>query len=186
MRPSRFVLDAPTFEAVLKYDDFLEWRGNAERAARARFGNMLRLKEQGHDVRTAPTLENVVRRVQTEDIDMQSMPAESVEAQVRATAQGLVTQLNAVLRTTLRTIENLSRGMADLPGRKIVNLVTESLTTAGGSSGDITNQMLQTIDQARRSGVSVYALDAGGVKSNNVSASERVTATGLQIRNLVF
>jgi VWFA-related protein len=129
------------------------------------------------------TLDNVVRRLQTEDIDMQSMPVESVEAQVRSTAQNLVTQLNAVLRTTLRTIENLSRGMGDLPGRKIVNLITESLTTAGGSSGDITNQMLQTIDVARRSGVSVYALDAGGVKSNNVNASERVTATGLQLRN---
>ena len=129
------------------------------------------------------TLENVVRRVQTEDIDMQSMPPEAIEAQVRGTSQSLVTQLNTVLRTTLRTIENLSRGMADLPGRKIVNLITESLTTAGGSTGDITNQILQTIDQARRSGVSVYAIDAGGVKSNNVSASERVTATGLQIRN---
>lgn len=129
------------------------------------------------------TLENVVRRVQTEDIDMQAMPAESVEAQVRGTAQSLVTQLSAVLRTTLRTIENLSRGMTDLPGRKVVNLITESLTTAGGTTGDITNQMLHTIDQARRSGVSVYALDAGGVKSNNVSASERVTATGLQLRN---
>ena len=129
------------------------------------------------------TLENVVRRVQTEDIDMQSMPAESVEAQVRASAQSLVTQLAAVLRTTLRTIENLSRGMADLPGRKVVNLITESLTTAGGTTGDITNQMLHTMDQARRSGVSIYALDAGGVKSNNVSASERVTATGLQLRN---
>jgi VWFA-related protein len=129
------------------------------------------------------TLENVVRRVQTEDIDMQSMPPEAIEAQVRGTAQSLVTQLNTVLRTTLRTIENLSRGMADLPGRKIVNLITESLTTAGGTTGDVTNQILQTIDQARRSGVSVYAIDAGGVKSNNVSASERVTATGLQIRN---
>ena len=129
------------------------------------------------------TLENVVRRLQTEDIDMQSMPVESVEAQIRSTAQSFVTQLNAVLRTTLRTIENLSRGMGDLPGRKIVNLITESLTTAGGSTGDITNQMLQTIDVARRSGVSVYALDAGGVKSNNVNASERVTATGLQLRN---
>ena len=129
------------------------------------------------------TLENVVRRLQTEDIDMQSLPVESVEAQVRSTAQSFVTQLNAVLRTTLRTIQNLSRGMSDLPGRKIINLLTESLTTAGGSTGDITNQMLDTIDQARRSGVSVYALDAGGVKSNNVSASERVTATGLQLRN---
>ncbi len=129
------------------------------------------------------TLDNVIRRVQTEDLDMQSMPVESVEAQIRATAQSLVTQLNAVLRTTLRTIENLSRGMGDLPGRKIVNLITESLTTAGGSTGDITNQMLQTIDLARRSGVSVYALDASGVKSNNVSASERITATGLQLRN---
>jgi putative ABC transport system permease protein len=35
----------------------------AERAARARFGNLLRLKERGHDVRSAPALEDVVRDV---------------------------------------------------------------------------------------------------------------------------
>jgi hypothetical protein len=35
----------------------------AERAARARFGNVLRLKESGHDVRTARVFENVVRDV---------------------------------------------------------------------------------------------------------------------------
>lgn len=35
----------------------------AERAAGVRFGNMLRLKERGHDVRSAPALEDVVRDV---------------------------------------------------------------------------------------------------------------------------
>lgn len=35
----------------------------AERAARARFGNMLRLKERGHDVRTYALLEDLVRDV---------------------------------------------------------------------------------------------------------------------------
>jgi hypothetical protein len=35
----------------------------AESAARARFGNMLRLKERGHDVRTARVLEDLVRDV---------------------------------------------------------------------------------------------------------------------------
>jgi hypothetical protein len=35
----------------------------AERAARARFGNVLRLKERGHDARTARVLEDLVRDV---------------------------------------------------------------------------------------------------------------------------
>src|SRR5919106_1215488 len=35
----------------------------AERAAHARFGNVLRLKERGHDVRTARVLEDLVRDV---------------------------------------------------------------------------------------------------------------------------
>lgn len=38
-------------------------QAEAERAARARFGNMLRLKEKGHDVRTARVLEDVVRDI---------------------------------------------------------------------------------------------------------------------------
>jgi hypothetical protein len=35
----------------------------AERAARRRFGNLLRLKEQSHDIRSAPLVEDVVRDV---------------------------------------------------------------------------------------------------------------------------
>ena len=36
-------------------------RNDAARAAARRFGDVRRLKERGHDVRTSPTLENVLR-----------------------------------------------------------------------------------------------------------------------------
>jgi hypothetical protein len=72
--------------------------------------------------------------------------------------------------------------MAELPGRKIVVMLTQSMATLGGTTGDVSTQMLQLIDLARRSGVSVYALDAAGLKTRTASASEYLTGSGLQIR----
>jgi VWFA-related protein len=102
---------------------------------------------------------------------------------VRGEAKGIVSQIGFAGRNTMRTLQNLFTAMADLPGRKIAVLLTETLVTAGGTSEDNSNMLAQVIDQARRSGVSVYALDAAGVRTNQTTASERITGTGLAIRS---
>ena len=155
-------------------------------------------------------LRDVVRRMQIEDpsvpkdegsIADQSQPGQisatskggdrspdsamstTLDARARAQARALVSETMQNTRNNIATLTSLFRGMADLPGRKIAVYLTESFITAGGTSEDITNLITQLIETARKSGVSVYALDAAGLRTSNLTASERVTASGAAIRN---
>ena len=74
--------------------------------------------------------------------------------------------------------------MSELPGRKVVLLLSESFVTLGGTSEDQTNQMNQLIEQARRGGISVYALDAGGLRTNSAQAVEQMTGVDILATNL--
>ncbi|HEY0545560.1 MAG TPA: VWA domain-containing protein [Pyrinomonadaceae bacterium] len=105
------------------------------------------------------------------------------EARIRTAARARVAQIGNKARANLSTLNSLFRGMANLPGRKIVILMTESFMTAGGTSEDISNQLTQLIETARRAGVSVYALDAVGLRTENTNASERISGTELAFRN---
>jgi VWFA-related protein len=105
------------------------------------------------------------------------------EARIRTMAHDRVSQIGHKTRANLSTLETLFRGMADLPGRKIVILMTESFMTGGGSSEDISNQLTQLIEKARRAGVSVYALDAMGLRTENTNATERISGSELAFRN---
>src|SRR5713101_4174738 len=108
--------------------------------------------------------------------------ADALKSQIRNEAQAVISQSAQDLRNVIALFSNLFRSMADLPGRKIAVLVTESFATLAGSSEGISNQMLQLIDLARRSGVSVYALDAAGLRTKSTTASEYITGAGLQTR----
>ena len=107
---------------------------------------------------------------------------DALENSVRTKAKAMVSELNQASRNNLKMLESIFRGMAELPGRKIVLYLSESLLTLGGTTEDLSNQILQLIEVARRSGVSVYALDAAGLSTNSISASERVTGAGTLIR----
>ena len=108
--------------------------------------------------------------------------ADALKSQIRNEARAVISQSAQDLRNVIALFSNLFRSMADLPGRKIAVLVTESFATLAGSSEGISNQMLQLIDLARRSGVSVYALDAAGLRTKSTTASEYITGAGLQTR----
>ncbi|MDT5296582.1 MAG: hypothetical protein QOJ76_3462 [Acidobacteriota bacterium] len=104
--------------------------------------------------------------------------------QIRNEAQGSIGEIAAGARNTLKTLANLFQSMAELPGRKVVLLLSESFVTLGGTSEDQTNLLQQVIDLARRAGISVYALDAGGLRTNSTTASEYTTGVGLRARDL--
>lgn len=168
-----------------------------EKIGRTRF-NMTAAEAVRIDSGDTVALENVKRRVAAEEPDAPSgtiadqtrtesardtLRTDALDSQLRTTARAIVNQLTQVTRNNLKTLGNLFRSMADLPGRKIVVLLTESLIIAGGTTGDVSNELIQLIEQARRSGVSVYALDAAGLRAGNVTASQRVTASTLQLRS---
>lgn len=110
--------------------------------------------------------------------------ADIARARIRTMARGRVSEVSAESRHTLATLANLFRAMAELPGRKIAVMLTESFTTLGGTSEDQSNQLLQLIDLARRSGISVYGLDAGGLRTNTIQASEYTTGAGMRAAEL--
>jgi len=103
---------------------------------------------------------------------------------IRQEAQGRLGEIAAESRTTLKSLTNLFQAMSELPGRKVVLLLSESFTTLGGSTEDQSSLIQQAIDLARRSGISVYALDAGGLRTNSATAGEYVTAAGLRASDL--
>lgn len=103
---------------------------------------------------------------------------------IRGVARNIVAQAGIDTRNLLNTLHNLFQGMADLPGRKIVVITTESFATLGGSTDDVSTQILQMIELARKSGVSVYGIDAGGLRTQNTTATEYITGTGLQERTI--
>ncbi|HYP29302.1 MAG TPA: VWA domain-containing protein [Blastocatellia bacterium] len=128
-------------------------------------------------------LDIVVNRLAQEGNDFGAMPREQLENQVRVEARAVLSQASQVATATLRTLENLFKGMAELPGRKIAVLMTEQMFVAEGTTGDISKQVDRVIDLARRSGISIYALDAGGLRTNSTTASDRITGAALNARN---
>ncbi|HVF92101.1 MAG TPA: VWA domain-containing protein [Blastocatellia bacterium] len=128
-------------------------------------------------------LDIVVNRLAQEGSDFGSMPKDQLENQVRIEARMVLSQASQIAGRTLSTLENLFKGMAELPGRKIAVLMTEQMFVAEGTSADMTKQIDRVIDLARKGGISIYALDAGGLRTNNTSASERITGSALNSRN---
>jgi VWFA-related protein len=107
-----------------------------------------------------------------------------LKAQIRNAAKSRVSEIGMESRRTLQTLANLFRGMAELPGRKIAVMLTESFATLGGSGEDQTNQLNQLIDLARRSGISIYGLDAAGLRTDNLEASQHTTGSALRAADL--
>ncbi|HEX8163194.1 MAG TPA: VWA domain-containing protein [Pyrinomonadaceae bacterium] len=107
-----------------------------------------------------------------------------LKLQIRNAAKARVSELGVESRRTLKTLANLFHGMAELPGRKIAVMLTESFSTLGGSTDDQTNDLNQLIDLARRSGISIYGLDAAGLRTDNVQASQHTTGSALRAADL--
>jgi VWFA-related protein len=118
--------------------------------------------------------------IKTQETSSQDM----LRMQVRTQAQTRVRELAADARRTLRNLGAIFDAMADLPGRKIVVLLTESFSTLGGTSEDLSSDLTQLIEKARRSGVSLYGLDAAGLRTNTTTASEHITGAAMRAREI--
>ena len=110
--------------------------------------------------------------------------ADPLKAQLRTRARSMVAEAANQGRSTIQTLTNLFKAMAELPGRKIAVVLTESLTLLTGTSEDQNQQMIQLIDLARRSGVSIYGLDAAGLRTNTTTASQYTTGESLRAADL--
>lgn len=105
------------------------------------------------------------------------------DGRIRNFATAIVSEITQNARNKIETLKGIFKGMSDLPGRKIVVLMTEAFGTAAGTSEDLNKELTNLIEIARRGGISVYALDAAGLTSGNVTASEHMTGLDMAVRN---
>ncbi|MEO6727082.1 MAG: VWA domain-containing protein, partial [Blastocatellia bacterium] len=84
----------------------------------------------------------------------------TTEAQGRARA--IVQENNSVTVSTLSTLENVIRGLRDLPGRKVIVLLSDGFLLGGLSDGKHYD-VRRITDAATRAGVVIYSLDTRGL-----------------------
>jgi VWFA-related protein len=85
----------------------------------------------------------------------------SVEAQQQA--RGILGEALRFSTVSLGRVDDVLRGLAPLPGRKLCLLVSEGFLVGAGTSEERTQDMHRVVDAATRSGAVVYALDARGL-----------------------
>ncbi|HXT64872.1 MAG TPA: VWA domain-containing protein [Pyrinomonadaceae bacterium] len=110
--------------------------------------------------------------------------SDPLKAQLKTRARSQVAEAANQARITVKTLTNLIKAMAELPGRKIAVILTESFTLLTGTGEDQNQQIIQLIDLARRSGVSIYGLDAAGLRTNATEASQYTTGESLRAADL--
>jgi VWFA-related protein len=97
------------------------------------------------------------------------------EVEVNNRARQLLLQASAVTRSTYESLQNLMNSSAELRGRKIVFFVSDGfLLDTGPRNADPRGKLYQIIDAAQRSGVVVYTIDARGLVTNELDATNNV------------
>ena len=79
-----------------------------------------------------------------------------------ARARMIIQENNSLTIATLSTIENIVKELRELPGRKIVVLVSDGFLLGGQRSG-VQFDLRRITDAATRAGVVIYSLDARGL-----------------------
>lgn len=89
-------------------------------------------------------------------------PGPNLEELVRSRARAILEQANAITRNTFIALDNLTRTIAPLPGRKLVFFLSEGFLL--NTNETVTNERLLNITNvAARNGVVIYTMDARGL-----------------------
>jgi VWFA-related protein len=89
--------------------------------------------------------------------------AVSAERYARQKARAILTEAVYSSRLTLETLESLTRGLANLSGRKVIFLVSDGFLTGLSYGTSTTYDIRRIADAATKSGVVMYALDTRGL-----------------------
>jgi VWFA-related protein len=99
--------------------------------------------------------------------------SQTLEQMVAARARNIIQQANLISQNTLTTLESLVRAAAPIPGRKLLYFISDGFFINEQSSQ--ANQKLpQITDAAARSGTIIYSLEARGLVSGLIPASEKL------------
>jgi VWFA-related protein len=97
------------------------------------------------------------------------------ERLVRSNARNVLTQRGFATERMYDSLESLMRSSARLTGRKIVFFISDGFLSQGGPLGDnLSNKLKQITDAAQRANVVVYSIDARGLISGTLDATNNV------------
>lgn len=106
------------------------------------------------------------------------MSPQSIRQQVRNRAQQIVLESAPSTADTLRLLEGLMRTAAQLPGRKLVFLISDGFFLNDKKFGSI-DRIKRVTDAAGRAGVVIYTLDARGIVGESIDINRPVDTGGL-------
>lgn len=105
------------------------------------------------------------------------MSRAQAESQVKRRAELIIKQSVNVTQNTLASLEHLMRSSSQLPGRKLVFLISDGFYLINNVSGSA-DAVRKITDAATRAGVIIYSLDARGMMSVTDVRNNRADARG--------
>jgi VWFA-related protein len=106
------------------------------------------------------------------------MSPQSIRQQVRNRAQQIVVESAPSTDDTLRLLEGLMRTAGQLPGRKLVFLISDGFFLTDKKYGAI-DRVKRVTDAAGRAGVVIYTLDARGIVGESIDINRPIDTGGL-------
>jgi VWFA-related protein len=106
------------------------------------------------------------------------MTPQAIRQQVRNRAQQIVVQSAPSVDDTLRLLEGLMRTAAQLPGRKLVFVISDGFFLTDKKYGAI-DRIKKVTDAAGRAGVVIYTLDARGIVGDAIDVNKPMDTGGL-------
>jgi len=106
------------------------------------------------------------------------MSPQSIRQQIRNRAQQIVLESAPSTDDTLRLLEGLMRTAAQLPGRKLVFLISDGFFLNDKKYGSI-DRIKRVTDAAGRAGVVIYTLDARGIVGESIDINRPMDQGGL-------
>jgi len=99
-----------------------------------------------------------------------SVSPQSARQLVQQRAQQIVTQSAPATDDTLRLLEGLMRTAAQVPGRKVVFLISDGFYLNDRKTGSV-DRIKRVTDAAGRAGVVIYTLDARGIVGDSIDVT---------------
>lgn len=99
-------------------------------------------------------------------------PMPNPEAEAKAVARMVLHESINNARATFETVHNVARGMAGLPGRKVILFVSDGFTSGFGVDTRAALDLRSLTDAGTRSGVIIYALDTRGLQPNTAFTAQ--------------
>jgi hypothetical protein len=96
------------------------------------------------------------------------------EQLVKSNARMILTESATTTANTYAALEALMRSNARAPGRKLAFFISDGFLLETGRGPALREQLEEIIDSAQRAGVVVYTIDAKGLTSNALDATNNV------------